>query len=267
RKVMPRTHIAFLCGALALAGFPIIGSGFWSKDEILAAVYGGAQGPYEMTFFALAVIGLGTAFLTAFYTFRAYFLTFWGEERFPPEAGEHPHESPQVMIIPLAVLAFFALFIGLLLGPTHLFSGYLEQTHMPGVPEAVEPEGSGVMMLWSSVLALAGIGLAYIMYVRQPSLAPALAARMPTLYRLSLNKLYLDELYCHTLIAPAKAMAAICGVVDFYFIDGLVDLVGWVPSRLGAVFFRPVQNGLVQFYALAMIMGLVVFVIAMVARL
>src|SRR5262249_8612677 len=101
RHVMPKTHLTFLCRAFALAGFPVISAGFWSKDEILAAVYQGTHGPYELTFLALTIIGLGTAFLTAFYTFRAYFLTFWGEERFPPEAGDHPHESPPVMIIPL----------------------------------------------------------------------------------------------------------------------------------------------------------------------
>jgi NADH-quinone oxidoreductase subunit L len=68
-------------------------------------------------------------------------------------------------------------------------------------------------------------------------------------------------------VGPSKAVAAVCGVVDYYFVDGLVDLVGWIPSRFGALVFRPVQNGLVQFYALAMLMGLVVFIVAMVARL
>jgi NADH-quinone oxidoreductase subunit L len=267
RRVMPRTHIVFLCGALALAGFPIIGSGFWSKDEIFAAVSGGIHGPFQPVFLTLAFMGLGTAFLTAFYTFRAYFLTFWGEERFPPEAGEHPHESPRVMLVPLAVLAFFAIFIGLLLGPTHLFTHYLEQTHMPGVPEAIEPEGAGIMMLLSIVLALGGIGLACVMYLWRPSLATLAMERLPNLYRLSLNKFYLDEIYFQIVVAPAKALAAICGVGDLYIVDGVVDLIGWIPARLGAAFFRPVQNGLVQFYALAMLMGLVVFVVAIVSRL
>src|SRR5262249_19715736 len=150
---------------------------------------------------------------------------------------------------------FFALFIGLLLGPTHLFAHYLEQTHMPGVPEAVEPEGAGIMMLLSIVLALSGIGLACVMYLWRPALAALAMERLPNLYRLSLNKFYLDEIYYQIVVAPAKALAAICGVGDLFIVDGVVDLIGWIPSRLGAAFFRPVQNGLVQFYALAMLMG------------
>jgi NADH-quinone oxidoreductase subunit L len=68
-------------------------------------------------------------------------------------------------------------------------------------------------------------------------------------------------------VAPAKALAALCGIGDLFIVDGVVDLIGWIPAQLGAAFFRPVQNGLVQFYALAMLMGLVVFVVAIVSRL
>src|SRR5438552_13045261 len=118
RHVLPTTHWTFLCGALALAGCPPL-AGFWSKDEILAVALGASK--YSGIFLVLFVSALFTAGLTAFYTFRAYFLTFWGEERIPPEAGEHAHESPRVMTIPLMVLAVGAVGAGFLLWPFRSF--------------------------------------------------------------------------------------------------------------------------------------------------
>src|SRR5262249_5903542 len=116
KKLMPITRITFLCGAATLAGFPGL-SGFWSKDEILAgtlAQHGGyAGGVYVL----LYLVGLGTAGLTAFYTFRAYFLTFEGEERIPEEAGHHAHESPPVMWVPLVILSVGAVGLGALTYP------------------------------------------------------------------------------------------------------------------------------------------------------
>ena len=127
RKVLHTTHWTFLCGALALAGFPFL-SGFWSKDEILGATFErrGEGRPFRTVYVLLFITGLVTAGLTAFYTFRAYFMTFWGEERIPHEAGHHAHESPPVMTVPLGVLAVGAVFIGFVVEPlTGFFSGFL----------------------------------------------------------------------------------------------------------------------------------------------
>src|SRR5207245_3863983 len=92
RRVLPTTHWTFLCGAAALAGVPLL-SGFWSKDEILSAAMSASQNAehYRAAFayLILFIVGLFTAGLTAFYTFRAYFMTFWGEEPIPEEAGHH----------------------------------------------------------------------------------------------------------------------------------------------------------------------------------
>src|SRR5262249_26245297 len=151
---LPRTHWTFLCGALALAGFPLL-SGFWSKDEILDAAYraGVETGSSSANVYrVLLVVGIVTAGLTAFYTFRAYFRTFLGPEKIPPEAGSHgghdthaghghghghaghgrqepaahgpgvAHESPWVMTIPLMVLAVFAVGVGFVVGPLGLES-------------------------------------------------------------------------------------------------------------------------------------------------
>src|SRR5207253_5280798 len=122
RHVLPTTHWTFLCGALALAGCPPL-AGFWSKDEILAVALGACK--YSGIFIILFVSALFTSGLTAFYTFRAYFLTFWGEERIPPEAGEHAHESPRVMTIPLMILAVGAVGAGFMLWP---FKSFIART-------------------------------------------------------------------------------------------------------------------------------------------
>src|SRR5205823_6881268 len=121
-------HWTFLCGAAALAGVPFL-SGFWSKDEVLGAVLSASEHHhYPGIYLILLVVALVTAGLTAFYTFRAYFLTFWGEEKIPHEAGHHAHESPPIMTVPLMVLAVCALGIGLVVGNpvTHGFQSYLE---------------------------------------------------------------------------------------------------------------------------------------------
>jgi NADH-quinone oxidoreductase subunit L len=122
RRALPITHWTFLCGAAALAGVPLL-AGFWSKDDILAALSAAAHHEQYGTYFAVILaVATATALLTAFYTFRAYFLTFWGEERFPEEAGHHPHEAPPVMAWPLRILAVCAVGVGFVLGPSHLLA-------------------------------------------------------------------------------------------------------------------------------------------------
>jgi NADH-quinone oxidoreductase subunit L len=264
RKVLPATHGTFLCGALALSGFPLL-SGFWSKDEVLATTFaaghGGDLAAYYQVLFAA---GMVTAALTAFYTFRGYFLTFWGETRVPPEAGEHAHESPRVMTVPLIILAVFAVGVGAALGPTELFAHQLERT--PRMPEMGHHETNLLLMGGSALITLAGIGFAWLTYVRYPSWPAALARSLQALYQLSLNKFHFDELYAAFVVKPLEALAAVARVFDLYVVDGLVDLCGQAP-RLFGFLFRPLQNGLVQFYALAMILGLTAFLLALVSYL
>jgi proton-translocating NADH-quinone oxidoreductase chain L len=265
RYALPWTRWAFLCGAAALAGFPLL-SGFWSKDEILSAVSSASEEghPYRAVYVLLLIVGLVTAGLTAFYTFRAYFLTFSGELRTPPEAGHHVHESPPVMVVPLIILAIGSLLIGIIVEPfTHWFSGFLAQT--PFFATVHEHEPNWLLMIGSSIIALGGIGLAWFAYVFQPGFATRLASAVPSLYQLSLNKFYLDELYSFFLVQPVLGLAAFGRAFDLYVVDGLVDLIGQMPRFLGLM-FRPIQNGLTQFYALAMALGLAVFLIALVWR-
>ena len=269
RKVLPITHWTFLCGALALAGLPPL-SGFWSKDEILiAAAEAYNFSNYTTWYLLLYLSAMLTAGLTAFYTFRAYFKTFWGEEKFPPEAGHHPHEAPPLMAWPLRILAVGAVGVGAVFGPTHLFVGFLEHKWMTPqfghlmVEEADHPHWS--MMIGSTLIVAAGIGLAYLIYVRQPSLAGSLAQRSAALFDLSLNKFYFDELYELLIVKPMTILAHVCRIVDAYLLDGLVDLIGHLPRFLG-YWVRPVQNGLVQFYALLMALGLAGFVLSILLR-
>ena len=262
KKLMPTTHWTFLCGALALAGIPLL-SGFWSKDEILAALQeaGNYTRYYSMVYFLLLIVALVTAFLTAFYTFRAYFMTFHGEENIPPEAGHHAHESPRIMTIPLMILAFFALFIGAIVGPlTHWFSHTL-LVNTPGLPE-VEHHPNITLMVISGVLALAGVGLAWLLYMKKKEVPEKIAKGVSDLYQLSLNKFYIDELYYAFVIKGAEGTATASKNADSEIVDNLIEIIARVPKVIGSL-FRPVQNGLLQFYALAMILGLTVFLIAL----
>jgi NADH-quinone oxidoreductase subunit L len=253
-KALPITHWTFLCGAVALAGLPPL-SGFWSKDDILAVLAAaGEHSPHGTYFGVIQLVAMATALLTAFYTFRAYFMTFWGQERFPEEAGHHPHDASPVMAWPLRILAVSALAVGIVFGPTELFAEYLH--HTPG-HVAVESQGLHFdIMLLSSIMGLVGIALAWVFYVRSPSIPESLARTLDPLYTLSLNKFYLDEIFLWLLVAPFRGLAWLSYWFDRAVVDRIVDGVGLVPVVLSRV---PVfvHNGLVSTYSLVMLVGVV----------
>jgi NADH-quinone oxidoreductase subunit L len=255
RRALPITHWTFLCGAAALAGVPLL-SGFWSKDEILAVLYDTSKsGPHGGVYFAVYVIAVFTAFLTAFYTFRAYFKTFWGEEKFPEEAGHHPHDAPPVMAWPLRILAVCALFVGIAEGPTHWFAHYIQ--HTVGLAEVEEPRMNLGLMALSVAVVVIGIGLAWFMYVASPGLPARVASAMGPLYRASLNKFYFDEIFWAILVAPLRALAWLSSWFDRSVIDSIVDGVAKVPRWLSGV-PTVFQSGRLPSYALVMWTGLLV---------
>jgi NADH-quinone oxidoreductase subunit L len=274
RKRMPVTCATFAVGGLALAGlFPL--AGFWSKDEILlalgkagkvadSAVGGGWAGVLYTSIYWVAVF---TAGLTAFYTGRAFFLTFFGPEKLPspndPEADPHDHahdhshdphfghESPLTMTVPLLVLAAGTVLVGLLLGPTGWFEGLLSRT--PTWSSLTEPEhGHGPDWLsigMGTIAAVAGLALSWWMYSKPNPVPGMLAKRFAGAYRASRGKFFVDELYEALFVKPVRILAVVCRFVDVYFIDGLVRLVAWVPRLVGRDLLAPLQNGLLQFYA------------------
>jgi NADH-quinone oxidoreductase subunit L len=254
RHVMPVTHWTFFIGALALAGIPPL-SGFWTKDEILAVVGEAAADGHESfrTYYAvLQYVAMLVSLLTAFYTFRAYFKTFWGETKIPTEAGQHAHESPMVMTLPLVVLATCAAIVGIVLGPTHAFFHYVG--HAPGLSGAEVPGMSWGIMATGTMLGLLGILLAWYCYVRRPDVVTNLALQFPRAYLLSLHKFFIDEIYARFIVRPTEGVAADAGAFDKSIIDQAVDVVGRVPAQVGRL-FRPWQTGLIQSYAAIMFLG------------
>jgi NADH-quinone oxidoreductase subunit L len=243
-------------------------SGFFSKDEILAAVYEQAgEGKAARFYQLLYVAGTVTALLTAFYTFRAFLLTFHGEERIPHEAGDHAHESPLSMTGPLAILAAGSAVLGLVFWWTHGLGHFLAQTpSLAYVAQQAAAHGpahggeGGVhwnVMITSSVVALAGIALAWVLYPGRPKLVESLTrlADAFALYRLSYGKLFFDQAYTILIVLPLRGIAWLCYWFDQAVIDGLVDAVGMLPKAVGAM-LRPAQGGMVQSYAMAMVLGL-----------
>ena len=253
RRALPITHWTFLCGAAALAGVPLL-SGFWSKDDILAALSQASHSERNGSYFLLIyVIAAVTALVTAFYTFRAYFLTFWGEERFPEEAGRHPHEASPVMAWPLRILAVCAVFVGLAVGPTQRFARYFH--HTSGMHNVEEHGFHLNVMLLSAMIAVAGIGLAWLFYVRAPALPGRIAGAIWPLYQASLNKFYLDEIFGTLLVLPLRVLAWLSDWLDRTLIDPLVDALAMIPRRLSAIPLW-LHNGRVPRYALVMWAGL-----------
>jgi len=269
RRLMPWTYATFLAGCLALAGFPLL-AGFFSKDKILEAVHE-QTGPLYQALFWAAVF---TTFLTALYTFRAFFLTFHGEERLPPEAGRGTlrvaHESPPSMIGPLVILAIGSVVVGYF---SKWIFGFLEQTPslayfgMLPEPPGAEHAAGGLVVGVSVAVVLAGIAAAWLLYVGRRGTRPAgrlveqltRALDSVRLYQLSHGKFFFDEIYGLLVVKPLEALAWLSYFVDRYLIDGLVDFCGLLPKLLGAM-LRPLQNGMVQFYALAMVLGVLVLI-------
>ena len=226
-------------------------------------------GPFSAGYFTLLLVACLTAFMTAFYTFRAYFLTFWGPERIPEEAGHHAHESPSSMTTPLLVLALGAVFVGAALQPfTHGFTDFLgtapslNQARLATLAKDVPHHLNWTLMVVSAVLALSGIGAAFALY--RNGGAETVPPGLGRAFALSRNKLYVDEIYTAALVKPAEVLAFLARVFDG-FLDALSRLIAAVPRFVGH-WVRPIQNGLVQFYALSMALGVAVFLSFVVFR-
>ncbi|HEX3656641.1 MAG TPA: NADH-quinone oxidoreductase subunit L [Pirellulales bacterium] len=265
RRIMPITHATFWFGALALSGV-IPFAGFWSKDAILAAVHHAGessslyQGCYYATVFA--------ALLTSLYTFRAVFLTFFGPTHVPEEAGHHAHESPPSMTMPLIVLAICALVVGAYFELTHKFAHFLVRTPSlafgPVYGHGLDDAFHANIALVGTVVALVGIGLAAYFYLGDRREIARVTQFMQSgwglkLYQLSYNKFFLDPIYTFFIVWPLQLLAVVSSLVDQLVIDRIVNWFGIVPRAFGSV-LRTLQTGMIQFYALAMVLGMLVLV-------
>ncbi|MBI2470507.1 MAG: NADH-quinone oxidoreductase subunit L [Planctomycetes bacterium] len=263
RHHIPTTYKTFLVGTIAIAGIPPF-AGFFSKDEILleSLVRGN---------FIYWTIGALAAFFTAFYMFRLLFMTFHGESRVDHHVAEHIHESPKNMTLPLTVLAILSFFGGFLGIPgASAINGFLSPVfggheHAEGSIAGAEAHHSAalpyLMMVVSTAIAVAGIYLAYQMYIKKPELPKKLAERFSLIYKLLLNKYYVDEIYDVLFVKSTKIMAVqLWKRVDALMIDGSVNgiarLVGWFGNTL-----RYLQTGYIRNYAFYIVVGCICIIV------
>jgi NADH-quinone oxidoreductase subunit L len=253
RKYLPLTYPTFLIGAIAIAGIPFL-SGFFSKDAILTSAY--ANGQYFV--WALGIFG---AVLTAFYMFRLIFLTFFGDERLTPKAKEHLHESPPSMTIPLVLLAFFSIVAGYLGLPVvfgkdlNFFGRFLEPV-IHSAHEAHLSLGTEWMLILIAIaVAVTGIFIAWVFYIKNPKIPYNLVARFPRLYKLLFNKYYVDEIINTTFVnSTIKGSEIVYDHFDLKVIDGIVNGSAKTTNFFGKV-LSYFQTGFIKDYALIFLLG------------
>lgn len=280
RKYMPITWITSLLGSLALIGTPFF-SGFYSKDSIIEALHASTLSAAPIAY-AAAVIGV---FVTAFYSFRMYFLVFHGKEHFhhKPFPGEHdhhdeddhghahahtPHESPWVVTVPLLLLAIPSVVIGYLTIQPMLYGDFLKDAisvnlHAhPAMEElAQEFHGAAAMAMHAFstlpfMLALGGVVTAYVFYMLVPAVPAFFARALAPLVTVMENKYYMDWINENIIAAGARLLGrglwkiGDVTIIDGLFVNGSARLVGWIGSLV-----RLFQTGYIYHYALVMLVG------------
>ena len=283
RKYMPITWITFLLGSLALIGTPLL-SGFYSKDSIIEAVHASTLAGAGFAYFAV----LAGVFITAFYSFRLYFLVFHGKERYDQNPDAHhddhhsghgekhddhhkPHESPWVVTVPLVLLAIPSVVIGFITIQPMLFGDFFNSAIMvnlekhPAMAELAKLFHGPVQMALHGLtaapfwLALAGVVTAWYMYMRNPALPAAIKAKCEPLYTLLDNKYYLDWFNEHVLARGTRALGMGLWkfgdqkLIDGTLVNGSWKVVGWVSGIV-----RRLQSGFIYHYAFGMILGVFV---------
>ncbi len=255
-KKIPYTVAFMWLGSLALAGIPPF-AGYFSKDVILESAYakGGDVGIYAFT------LGVLAAFMTAFYSWRLLFLAFYGKSRADAETLHHVHESPPVMLIPLAVLSVGAVLagwagsqLGMVDASGKFWNGAIFVLEENNVLERIHHVAAWVPWL-PLVVAISGIGLAYVMYILKPELPGRIAAAAGGLYRFLLNKWYFDELYDILFTRNAFRLGGLYAKADKKLIDGLGPDGMAKVSLLAGRKTGQLQTGYLYHYAFAMLLG------------
>jgi len=283
RKKMKITMATFFVASLAIAGVPPL-AGFFSKDEILWLTFNSSVGPSWLPglLWGLLFVGAG---ITAFYVFRAVFLTFFGKPRYTDEAEHHLHESPAIMTVPLIILAagsIVAGFVGVpaILGGVNHFHHFLEpalgpvshdlvaaaiEHATPAANHGGETHGSHtlelILMAMSVLVGLVGIGMAYRLYLKAPLIPARLAESFKGVYNLVYNKYFVDEAYEATVVKPGFRLSEtlLFKVIDVWIIDGTVNAVGAIARLFGST-VRMLQTGVVRTYAFFFLIGVLFLV-------
>jgi NADH-quinone oxidoreductase subunit L len=280
KKYMPITWITSLIGSLALIGTPLF-AGFYSKDSIIEAVHFSKLSMAGFAYFAV----LAGVFVTAFYSFRMYFLVFHGKERFDQNPDAHhddhghghddhhhePHESPWVVTVPLVLLAIPSVIIGFIFIGPMLFGDFFKDSIVvdaarhPAMAELAKIFHGPVQMALHAFstpvlyLAIAGVALAWYMYLVNPALPAAIQRRVQPLHTFMENKYYMDWVNENVLARGARGLGIGLwkggdqGVIEGVFVNGSARAVGWFAGVI-----RWVQSGYIYHYAFAMILGVLV---------
>ncbi|MEO5606649.1 MAG: NADH-quinone oxidoreductase subunit L, partial [Polaromonas sp.] len=281
RKYMPITWITFLLGSLALIAMPFF-AGFYSKDSIIEAV---AESHLWGSGFAYYAV-LGGVFVTAFYSFRLYFLVFHGTERYDQTPDAHdpseepdahhddhhaPHESPWVVTVPLILLAIPSVVIGyltigpLLYGDIFKDSIFVNLERHPVMQEMATMFHGPVQMALHSFttapfwLAMTGVALSYYMYIVNPALPASIRRKVQPIYTLLENKYYLDWFNENVVMRGTRGLGVLLWkvgdekLIDGVLVNGSWKVVGWVSGVV-----RRLQSGYIYHYAFGMIIGVFV---------
>lgn len=259
-KAIPLTYAMMLVGSLALAGIPPF-AGYFSKDMILEAAYAAHTPAGTLAFW----LGIGAAFMTAFYSWRLLILVFHGKPRADEHVMAHIHESPAVMTVPLGVLALGAVFAGLIFADSFVGHGMADFWRAAIVNLHPTMENAhhvpGWVPILPTIMGVSGIALAYVFYMFVPDLPKKLAATFSGAYEFLLNKWYFDELYDFLFVKPAFALGrGFWKGGDGALIDGVGPDGVAAASQVVARQMSKLQSGYVYHYAFAMIVGVAAFV-------
>jgi len=259
------TRWVFFAGVYAIAGFPPF-SGFFSKDEILVAVWV-SDVPGHMWLYG---IGMATAGMTAFYMFRLWFLTFCGECRAPNDVRNHIADPNGFVLNPLWVLAFFSAVAGFAglpqvwgdlifsLEDSNSLANFLKPVLAAGDPHLIEHSTELWMAAAAVGIALAGTGLAWLFYIRKPGVPEWLATHLSSVYRTVFNKYYVDEFYDAVIVRPLVAFSdrVLYRIIDTRLIDGIgANGTARGIRAIAADGLKYAQSGLTQSYVVFMIVG------------